>query len=66
MSDYLVKHWIGQNVTVTLRLEAPPTKVRGVIAHADNNFMVLEQGGQPRLLIPFSSILHVEDSGPQP
>jgi ribosome maturation factor RimP len=65
MSDYLVKHWIGQNVTVTLRLEAP-TKVRGVIAHADNNFMVLEQGSQPRLLIPFSSILYVEDSGSQP
>ncbi len=65
MSDFLVKHWVGQRVTVTLRA-AIPTKIKGVVAEADNAFLVLEQTNQLRLLIPFSSVLHVEEDAGTP
>ncbi len=65
MSNLLIKHWIGQHVTVTLRA-AIPTKIMGIVAEADEVSLVLEQTNKLRMLIPFSSVLHIEEVGGAP
>ncbi len=65
MSDILVKHWIGQHVIVTLR-SSTPAELKGAIAQADDAFLILEQSNKRRLLIPFTSVLHVKEDTGQP
>jgi hypothetical protein len=61
MSDFVVKHWIGQRVIVTLRSALASVTLKGTITQADEFFLVLEDATQARMLIPFTSVLHVEE-----
>jgi hypothetical protein len=56
--DQVLQPWLGKPVILTLRT-AGLNKIRGVLVEGGASFLVLEQEGKGRFLIPVSSILHV-------